>query len=115
MLSDSNAIAGAAPREDLQLCRLVSRDGITVEILIYRGKDDSGWMLEAVDQEGGSTVWDDLFPTDQEALAEAMNTIETFVIQQTAFSDCRHGSVFWPQKVRLRFWKQVTTPLKGVD
>ena len=33
--------------------------------------------LQVVDQEGGSTVWDDLFPTDEEALAEAMNTIET--------------------------------------
>jgi uncharacterized protein len=34
-------------------------------------------MLEVVDQDGGSTVWDDLFPTDEEALAEAMNTIAT--------------------------------------
>jgi len=63
--------------EDSKLSQKVSRDGMTVEVLIYRGKDDSGWMLEVVDQEGGSTVWDDLFPTDEEALAEAMNTIET--------------------------------------
>ena len=34
-------------------------------------------MLEVVDQEGTSTVWDDLFPTEEEALAEALNTIET--------------------------------------
>ena len=63
--------------EDSKLSQKVSRDGMTVEVLIYRGKDDLGWMLEVVDQEGGSTVWDDLFPTDEEALAEAMNTIET--------------------------------------
>ena len=63
--------------EDSKLSQKVSRDGMTVEVLIYRGKDDSGWMLEVVDQEGGSTVWDDLFPTDEEALAEAMHTIET--------------------------------------
>ena len=63
--------------EDSKLSQKVSRDGMTVEVLIYRGKDDSGWMLEVVDQEGGSTVWDDLFPTDEEALAEAINTIET--------------------------------------
>ena len=50
---------------------------MTVEVLIYRGKDDAGWMLEVVDQEGGSTVWDDLFPTEEEALAEALDTIET--------------------------------------
>ena len=53
--------------EDSRLCQKVSRDGITVEVLIYRGKDDSGWMLEVVDQDGGSTFWDDLFPTDEEA------------------------------------------------
>jgi uncharacterized protein len=63
--------------EDSKLSQKVSRDGITVEILIYRGKDDSGWTLEVVDQEGGSTVWDDLFSTEGEALAEALNTIET--------------------------------------
>ncbi len=63
--------------EDSRLCQKVSRDGMTVEVLIYRGKGDSGWMLEVVDQEGGSTVWDDLFPTEEEALAEALNTIET--------------------------------------
>ena len=63
--------------ENSRLSRKVSRDGMTVEVLIYRGRDDSGWMLEVVDQEGGSTVWDDLFPTEGEALAEALNTIET--------------------------------------
>lgn len=29
-----------------------------------------------VDETGGSTVWDDKFPTDQAALKEALNTIE---------------------------------------
>ena len=63
--------------ENSRLSQKVSRDGMTIEILIYRDKDDSGWMLEVVDQEGTSTVWDDLFPTEEEALAEALNTIET--------------------------------------
>ncbi len=45
---------------------------MTVEVLIYRGKDDEGWMLEVVDQEGGSTVWEDWFSTEEEALAEAL-------------------------------------------
>jgi hypothetical protein len=58
------------------LCRKETRDGIAVEILIYRGEDDDGWLLEVVDQEDGSTVWDDPFPTDQAALDEAMRTIE---------------------------------------
>ncbi len=63
--------------ENSKLNQKVSRDGMTVEVLIYRGKDYSGWMLEVVDQEGGSTVWEDWFPTEGEALAEALNTIET--------------------------------------
>jgi hypothetical protein len=63
--------------ENSRLCQKVSRDGMTVEVLIYRGKEDPGWLLEVVDQEDGSTVWDDLFPTEEEALAEALNTIET--------------------------------------
>jgi uncharacterized protein len=54
----------------------VTRDGITVEILIYRGENEKGWILEVVDHLGGSTVWDDEFPTDQAALEEAMATIE---------------------------------------
>ncbi len=62
--------------EDSPLSQKVSRDGMIVEVLIYRAKDDPGWMLEVVDQEGGSTVWDDWFPTEEEALAEALNTIE---------------------------------------
>lgn len=40
---------------DSPLSQMISRDGMTVEVLIYRGKDDSGWILEVVDQEGGST------------------------------------------------------------
>lgn len=50
---------------------------MTVEVLIYRGIDDPGWMLELVDREGGSTVWEDWFPTAEEALAEAMSAIDT--------------------------------------
>lgn len=58
------------------LCREISRDGTTIEVHIYRGVDDNQWVLEVVDQEQGSTVWDDLFPTDQAALDEVMRTID---------------------------------------
>ena len=63
--------------ENSRLSRRISKDGMTVEVHIFRGEDDPGWILQVVDQEGGSTVWDDLFPTEEEALAEALNTIET--------------------------------------
>ena len=56
--------------------REVTRDGITVAICIYRGKDEEGWILEIEDEQGGSTVWNEQFPTDQAALDEAMRTID---------------------------------------
>ena len=59
------------------LCQKLKRDGIEVDILIYRieGSND-GWNLEVVDKEDASTVWDELFETDQAALDEVMRTIE---------------------------------------
>ena len=66
----------------------VTRDGITVDICIYRGEDETSWILEIVDQNQGSTVWDDRFATDQAALDEAMLAIEeeglkSFVVPST--------------------------------
>lgn len=45
-----------------------------VRLEIYRGPD-TDWTLEAVDASNNSTVWDDLFPTDQAALDEGLRTI----------------------------------------
>ncbi len=45
----------------------LAADGLAIEVLIYRGEDEDGWILEVVDHLGGSTVWDDRFPTDQAA------------------------------------------------
>ena len=58
------------------LSRRMTRDGITIDVQIYRGKDEEGWLLEVVDHLGGSTVWDDRFPTDAEAWQEVLATIE---------------------------------------
>ena len=52
------------------LCRPVTRDGITVRVAIYRVPElDARWSLEVIDQTDASTVWDDLFDTDEEAYA----------------------------------------------
>jgi hypothetical protein len=58
------------------LCREMSGDGTKIQIDIYRGEDESGWVLEVIDEENTSTVWDDPFDTDQEALNEVMEVIE---------------------------------------
>jgi uncharacterized protein len=57
------------------LSRKISREGTSVEVLIYRGERDKGWILEVVNQLGGSTVWDDTFETEQDALNEVFQTI----------------------------------------
>ena len=55
--------------------QMVSRDGNTVRVEIYSsGKND--WILEVVDKESNSTVWDDPFPTDDEAFQEFERTLE---------------------------------------
>ena len=64
------------------LCEEVTQDGLTVRVQIYRLKTGSdGWSLEVVDHENASTVWDDLFATDHEALAEFSRTLEEEGVQ----------------------------------
>ena len=57
--------------------RRISDRGISIEVLIYRGEDASGWILEVVDHTGGSTVWDEAFVSDRAALDQALRTIES--------------------------------------
>ena len=56
------------------LCQTVTVNGHTVRFEIYRGPD-TDWSLEAVDSSNNSTVWEDLFTTDQAALDEGLRTI----------------------------------------
>ena len=58
------------------LCREITADGTRVQVDIYRGEDEPGWILEVIDEENASTVWDDPFDTDREALDEVMEVIE---------------------------------------
>jgi len=57
------------------LCQSVESDGKTVQIDIYKD-DKSGWILEVVDQFNNSSVWDDSFESDNDALEEALKTIK---------------------------------------
>ena len=58
------------------LSRKISVDGHQFHIEIYRLEEDAKWTLEAIDDEGTSTVWDDQFDTDQAALDELLTDIE---------------------------------------
>ncbi len=62
------------------LCQTIERDGHSVKVEIYES-GDGGWILEVVDKFNNSTVWDDFFKTDQDALDELMDTIEQEGIQ----------------------------------
>lgn len=70
------------------LSQSVEMDGISVDIEIYRLEADTAWMLKVVDETGSSTVWDDQFPADQEALDMALETIKTEGIR--TFFDLRY-------------------------
>ena len=64
--------------ETSTLFRWFSRDGITVEVKIYRLRGvNQGWSLEVVDHEDASTVWNESFLTDQEAYPAFYMTVET--------------------------------------
>lgn len=50
-------------------------DGQTVEIDIYR-TEDSQWILEIVDEGNNSTLWENEFDDDKDALAEALSALK---------------------------------------
>ena len=58
------------------LCREIIKDGTRIQVDIYRGEDKSGWILEVIDEEDASTIWDEPFDTDQEALDTVIKVIE---------------------------------------
>ncbi|GMG88764.1 hypothetical protein [Biformimicrobium ophioploci] len=57
------------------LSRSIEKDGKTVKVEIY-GDGAGKWILEIVDEHGNSTVWDDQFSTEQDALNEAISAVE---------------------------------------
>ena len=58
------------------LCRTEHRDGVAIQIDIYRLEHETGWALELVDPDNTSIAWDDLFETDDAALAEALSVLD---------------------------------------
>jgi len=58
-----------------QLSRECEIDGHTVKVEIY-GSGKKDWILEVLDADGNSTVWDSKFETDGLAFQEFQRTIE---------------------------------------
>ena len=59
-----------------KLSGFITEDRMTIEVCIYRGDAERTWVLEVVDEDGGSTVWAERFETDQAAMDEVKRTIE---------------------------------------
>lgn len=66
-------------------CQVLEQDGVTLEVKIYRGPVDDGWLLEVVNPNGSSIVWDDLFQSDDDAWLEFQQTLQEEGL--SAFSD----------------------------
>jgi uncharacterized protein len=54
----------------------VTEQGITIDLSIHRLEDRPGWAMEVVNQQGTSTVWHELFETDEAAFAEFRRTVD---------------------------------------
>jgi hypothetical protein len=57
------------------LSRMVTKDGITVEVSIIRLEHETEWSLEVVISANTSNVSDDLLPTDEAVYAEFERTV----------------------------------------
>jgi len=63
--------------DDVKMSPLSQRfeqDGKVVYIEIY-DDGEGGWLLEVVDEDNNSTMWEDPFDSDEDALAEALAAI----------------------------------------
>lgn len=66
----SDDVPSVAPIEYSPFCRTVSRNGLTIYVEICRVPSiNRRWALEIVDHFGASSVCDDLFDTDNDALS----------------------------------------------
>jgi hypothetical protein len=57
------------------LSRKIVVGGLGFRVEIYRLEHETGWSLEVIDKDGTSTVWDEQFKSDQEALDEVLKAI----------------------------------------
>lgn len=63
------------PLIESPLSQSLTRHGLTVTVEIY-GDGEGKWILEVVNPQNVSYVWDDHFETDRQALQEAIRALE---------------------------------------
>ena len=81
--SDDSEARDVAARDDNEepdfiespLSQTVTRNGVEVRVEIF-GDSKGAWILEVVDAENTSHVWDEHFETDQLALTEALRALD---------------------------------------
>jgi hypothetical protein len=73
---------------DSPLSQRVTRNGVTVQVEIY-GDSKGLWILEVVDAENNSHLWDEHFETDQQALDAALRALDEEPLDFTGRSDER--------------------------
>jgi hypothetical protein len=57
------------------LSKVVTKGGVKLQVNILRLEHETEWSLEVVSPDGASTVWQDMFPSDEAAYAEFERTI----------------------------------------
>lgn len=62
------------------LCQTIERDGHSLEVKIYHGDEEKSkaWVLEVVDAQGISHVFEEVFETDKEALDTLMDELDEY-------------------------------------
>ena len=58
------------------LSGIVTEQGVTVRVNIIRLENEPSWSLEVENEYGTSTVWDNLFATDDAAHAAFRQTVD---------------------------------------
>ena len=58
------------------LSQTYSENGKTVEVEIYKGEEDEGWILEVLDKRGNSMIGEEMFKTDREAWDQFVSNVK---------------------------------------
>jgi uncharacterized protein len=82
------------------LSRTVKRDGVTVEVWIFRLDHETEWLLEVVNSAGSSIIWSERFASDAEAYIGFERTvaeegIRTFLEEENEIVNGATGGSSW--------------------